>query len=339
MTRIAAGAADPLRAVSPAIRAQLLYRQAQMAAADRLWQMSFGQAEGDAGDRPTTAVRAAAPAAEADLAAMIVAADRARRSWDREAMVNGRSADPAPTVAMVPSAWDPPERPPGDDAESPRAVAAGSGRGAAYRPMLMAAAARSGLPAAALAAIIDAEAARDGGGNWLSSSRNPRSSAAGLGQFLSATWRGEAERAGTWLNASARQRGWIDEGGHVRPEARSSLLALRYDARASIEAVADYARTNIAKMRDAGVAVDPGGDGLARTAYVAHHLGLGDAIRFAVQGLDSHRAARLLAAQVGAGNAARRIDAAGSAAAAHRDWLIAFVSTRVRPARFSALLS
>ena len=47
------------------------------------------------------------------------------------------------------------------------------------------------------------------GGRWQVMSRNPRSSAAGLGQFLSGTWIGEAQRKGTYLNEVARTRGWI----------------------------------------------------------------------------------------------------------------------------------
>lgn len=206
-----------------------------------------------------------------------------------------------------------------------------------YAGAITAAARRAGLPATALASIIDAEAGKRADGRWDAAARNPRSSAAGLAQFLGSTWLGEAQRDGTWLNMVARSRGWIDAGGRVLAHARSDLLDLRFDPRAAIEAAADYARSNLDSLRAAGVEL-PNADGaLARLAYLGHHLGAGDAVKFLSGGLSEARARLLLTAQVGREAAATRIAQFGDAAAAHRDWLTGYVGRRVVPERFAAL--
>jgi hypothetical protein len=193
-----------------------------------------------------------------------------------------------------------------------------------------------GGPSAALASIVHAEAAKGSDGRWLPYSRNPRSSAAGLGQFLSGTWRGEAEREGTWLNQVARQRGWLGDTGKVKGAHRADLLALRYDPEAAIQATADYAKDNLNALRRAGVGIGEGAQAVAQAAYLGHHLGRGDAIRFLRDGLDPGRARTLLNAQVGSGSANRRIAESGNAATAHRAWLLDYVGRNIRPDRFVA---
>ncbi|AGH49075.1 MULTISPECIES: hypothetical protein [Sphingomonadales] len=216
----------------------------------------------------------------------------------------------------------------------------GLGPNARYRATLQSAAARTGIPAAALAAIVNAESARDNDGRWLEYSRNPRSSAAGLGQFLAGTWQGETERPGTWLNTVARANGWLDAAGKVRDDARSALLALRYDGDASINAIADYARSNIDQLEKRGLRVGEGAEAIAEIAYLGHHLGLGDAARFLRNGgLDPDRARLLLNAQVGTARASERIAAAGDASSAHRAWLLDYVGRNLRPDRFQVLES
>lgn len=207
------------------------------------------------------------------------------------------------------------------------------GPNARFQPLLEAAAARTSLDPALLATIIDAEAARRPDGSWDPASRNPRSSASGLGQFITGTWLDEARRPGSWLRTAAEERGWLAPGGQVRPEAHSALLNLRFDPQASINAIADHAGANLKRLRAAGVAT-PDLPSAARAAYLAHHLGLGDTLRFLGRGIGDERAGRLLAAQVGGTSAARRIEAAGSAAGAHRAWLDDYVARRIRPARF-----
>lgn len=211
------------------------------------------------------------------------------------------------------------------------------GPNAVHQGALQSASERTGMPASALAAIVDAEAARGPGGAWNPYSRNSRSSAAGLGQFLSGTWVGMAQQSGTWLNAQARSNGWLSEDGKVKSEAKSALLALRYDARASIETTADYARDNISRLRRNGVAVADDVKSIASAAYLGHHLGPQDALDFYRGGLPSGRARTLLNAQIGASRASEQIASAGDATAAHRNWLTSYIGNKVRPERYAVL--
>ena len=210
------------------------------------------------------------------------------------------------------------------------------GANATFGAALSAAAERTGIPAAALASIVDAEAAKDADGQWKTMSRNPNSSAAGLGQFLNRTWIDEAERDGTWLNGIARERGWLTDDGHVAKSARSQLLALRYDGETSIHAIADYATANLNYLKRQGIETDGSVEGIAHNAYLAHHLGAGDAVRFLGGGLSPSRAQTLLVAQVGSKAAGQRIAHAADASAAHRAWLTDYVGRHVRPDRFYA---
>ena len=204
-----------------------------------------------------------------------------------------------------------------------------------YISNIKAAAERTGIPAAALAAIVDAETGKDRAGRWRTDSHNTRSTATGLGQFLAGTWRSEAERVGTWLNDAARARGWLDHGGKVLPQAKAMLLDLRQDADASINATADYARRSLDTLNKAGVAVGSSIEQIAEAAYIGHNLGPGDAIRFFRGTIDDRRARVLLDAQVGNSKAGTRIANAGSAVAAHKTWLLEFVAKQVRSDRFT----
>ncbi|OSZ64881.1 peptidoglycan-binding protein [Sphingomonas sp. IBVSS2] len=217
------------------------------------------------------------------------------------------------------------------------AVVSGLALGANTRfaPALAMAEARTGIPATALAAIVDAEAAKGRDGSWNTMSRNPRSSAAGLGQFLSGTWEHLAETSGTWLNQLATDRGWLDGRGQVLPGARSALLALRYDGQASILGVADLAKFNLSRLEQSGIRVHTDAETLAKSAYLTHHLGLGDAKKFLAGGIEPGRARMLLAAQIGGGAADHRIAAAGNATQAHRQWLLGFIDRRIRPEQFA----
>lgn len=292
-------------ALDPARRAELIHAEARSALDIRLWRAALGDTDNAAEPAPGPA------AANMRLDSLL-------------ALLGGQAAPPPSPSAATPS-----REPTSVDGPAPRL-----GANAHHAPALAAAARRTGLPAAAVAAIIDAEAGRGADGAWRTDSRNPRSTARGLGQFLAGTWLSEAQRAGTWLNHEARARGWLGADGHVLPAARSALLALRDDARASIEATADYARQSLDRVAAAGLAIGESAADLARTAYVGHNLGPGDALRFLAGGLGEGRARQLLAAQIGPERAAARIAAAGSAVAAHRDWLGTFIARRVQPGRF-----
>ncbi len=291
--------------------AAAIYAEARSAVDVRLWRAALGaSAGGRAGglDDGRTVVGLGLDSLLAVLAAPVKAAPVA---------TSKATAAPAP-AALASTVTD----------------SRGLGANAGYAGAIAGAAQRAGVPAAALTAIIDAEAGRDRHGAWATTSRNARSSAAGLGQFLSGTWVAEAQRSGTWLNRVARARGWLGPDGSILPQARAALLALRDDAEASIEATADYARASLDTLTKAGVAIGNSVEKIAEAAYLGHNLGAGDAIRFLGKGLDDSRARRLLDAQIGPARAQQRIDAAGSAADAHRGWLKAFIGRHIDPARF-----
>jgi hypothetical protein len=193
-------------------------------------------------------------------------------------------------------------------------------------PAITRAAARTGIAPDAVRAVIGAEAGRVAG-RLDPAAANPRSSARGLGQFLSQTWLGEAARPGTHLNRVAAQQGWLDAGGRVLASARDALLALRSDPGHAVEAVADFAARNLASLRSAAAARPD--LGAAQLAWLGHHLGAADATAYLKGALSDARAATLLAAQIGSAAANARIAAAGSAAAAHRGWLEGYLRRHI----------
>jgi len=290
----------PLQRLAPTARAELLYRAARQGDELALWRAALGRKEGEPASAP-------APTANPLL--------------DFQSLLQALHPAAPPDVAL---------------AETATTGALALGPNQAYAPMIEAAAARTGLPAAALAAVIDAEAAKSSDGAWRTDARNPRSSATGLGQFLQRTWLGEAEHAGTALHRTAIARGWLGADGRVLPAAREALLALRRDPVTAIDAVADYARGNLDRLARRGPSTGTGIGDIARSAWLAHHLGVGDAQRFLAGGLSSARAETLLAAQVGLSAATRRIAAAGDAASAHRQWLMAYLDRHLTPTKFTA---
>lgn len=306
--------------LTPEQKARLIYGEARSELSGRLWRAALGEAEAGKREQPAQP-GATGRAAPLGLDALLALLDP-----------KAPHAAASDTTVAAPSEL-PASAPVANGAAAMQTMQGGPN--ARYAGMLDAAAARTGVPAAALAAIVDAEAAKGTGGTWQPYSRNPRSSAAGLGQFLNGSWEGEAERAGTWLNTTAQANGWLDGKGRVKSESRGALLALRYDPRASIETVADYASANLEALRGSGVRIGAEVADVARAAYLGHHLGLGDARRFLGGGLEPDRARRLLGAQVGGADAERRIAQAGGAVAAHRTWLLDYVGRHVRPGRFA----
>ena len=311
-----------LAALAPKQRADLIYREVQSDLAQGLWRAALGTGHDEDSGGSIWGRAAAEPHGIEALMALMSKEDGPEPATDAQAR--------NPNVLL---SDDRAETVPSSTESSLRIEALGPN--ARFGDSIVRAAERTGLPASALAAIVDAEAARAQDGSWNVHSRNPRSSAAGLGQFLSGTWEGEAERPGTWLNGEARRRGWLSEGGQVLGEARSALLSLRYDPEASIQAIADYAHGNLQRLSRAGVQVGSDVSSIAHAAYIGHHLAPVDAARFLGGGLDPARAQRLLSAQVGAGEAARRLSQAGDATDAHRRWLLAYTSSHVNPQRYA----
>jgi hypothetical protein len=309
--------------LSPAKRAEIIYAQARSEVNAKLWQMALGSAGDDRRSYSETPLGGTGQGVNlASLITLLTGKQDSEVPSKPEviepAVVNVSVAAPREANAISPGRPD-------------------LGHNKRFQSIVEGAARRAGMPAAALAAIIDAEAGKLKGGEWNPFSRNPRSSAAGLGQFLSSTWVSETQKAGNWLNTVARQNGWLDAQGRVLPDARHQVLALRYDPRASIEATADYARNNIKYLERAGVKVGEGATAFSQVAYIAHHLGVGDAVRFLRGAIPEDRARQLLSAQIGAARAAERIDQSGSAKLAHREWLNGYVARQVRPHRFANL--
>lgn len=336
-----------LQGLTPAQKAQLIYTQARSELSGRLWRAALGgEDEKQAGglvDKRTDPLGLDGLLALLDERTKAASAQSAGTEPDETGPAHPRPQASDPSCSSQAGVWDRFARQQGNEGSgdnpgerSKGVLSMQGGPNARYAGILGSAASRTGIPAAALATIVNAEAAKGSDGRWLPYSRNPRSSAAGMGQFLNRTWEGEAEREGTWLHTFAQANGWLNARGHVRSESRGALLALRYDPQASIETIADYARANLDSLRGSGVRIGGGEVEMAQAAYLGHHLGLGDAVRFLKGGLSPERARTLLNAQVGAANANRRIEMAGSAVAAHRSWLLDYVGRNIRPDRFSA---
>jgi hypothetical protein len=326
-----------LSALTPTQRADLIYRQAQSELSRGLWRAALG----DSGERDSqfaTVIHSAAKPGTLDslLAMMTQGGVTALASQAPAAAPMGSPAD-APRMIPYETVLETVAAPPNDAGLESQLRAEALGPNARFAGAINRAAERTGFPAGALASILEAEAARGADGTWNIHSRNPRSSAAGLGQFLSGTWESEAEKPGTWLNGEAHKRGWLNAAGQVAAAARGSLLALRYDPEASIQATADYARGNLQQLERSGVRVGNEVASVARVAYLGHHLGPGDAAKFLNGGLDPARARHLLDAQVGSAAAAVRVAQTGNAADAHRQWLTTYVERRIKPERFGKI--
>ena len=296
-----------LAAMSNQTKARLIWTEARANMSNRLWQAALGYKP--AGDQP--ARPPGTPSGVQDLIATLV-----QETAVADRKMATRAAEPK-TAASIADMGD----------------LSGLGPNERHRGAIERAAARTSLPGTALASIINAEAGKLKNGAWNSFSRNPRSSAAGLGQFLSGTWVDMAEKRGTWLNTQARQRGYLGPSGKIQAGSRAAVLAMRYDSEASIHTIADYSRINIDRLKAAGIPVGNTAKDIGRSAYMAHYMGPGDAIRFMKGQLSEGRSRLLLNAQVGAGDAGRRIARSGGAVAAHSQWLHGHIDRNLRLAR------
>lgn len=334
-----------LAALTPAQRANVIYAQAQSELSNRLWRAAIGDGDRDAAKTRSPLGGGSDMAMDSLLELLGTQAPRSAKGRCQCQCACSCHDDPeeaaaAPRGPMTPERARAMAAPPASMAAAPAAGAASGalalGNNERFGAAFAAAEARSGVPASAIAAIVDAEAGRTRDGSWNPLSRNPRSSAAGLGQFLSGTWQGLAEQNGTWLNSVAKARGWLTQSGKVDPARRGELLALRYDPEASILTIADMARSNIQRFESAGLNVHADSETLAKAAYLGHHLGPAEARKFLAGGIDPARARTLLAAQVGSAAAEQRIASAGDATRAHRQWLLEYIDRHIQPQKFSS---
>ncbi len=212
------------------------------------------------------------------------------------------------------------------------------GVNALYREPLLKAQAKTGIDAAALAAMIDAEAGTikvgPQKGQWDARAFNGSSGAAGLTQFLASTWLDHARGADHELNRHALREQLVDQDGNVVDGRRDDLLALRFDPMLSILSAAEYGLANLKGLIRKGL-VEAGtpDDRKAWFMYLAHHEGLTGASGF----LDKTKTYSLgnLSVQVGSVKAAELTAAAGGDAnRAYRLWLEAYINKKIQPSRF-----
>ena len=149
-----------------------------------------------------------------------------------------------------------------------------------YRDALLLAQKRTGIDAAAVASVINAEAAvNPKTGKWIANSQAGTSGARGLTQFIPSTWEGRAKVKSSYLNEVALQRGLISEkNGQVVINDRAGLLALRDDPTISIVTGAEFGKDNLAALdRNGLLPPNLSDDEKAKYMYFAHHEGFAGA--------------------------------------------------------------
>ena len=229
-----------------------------------------------------------------------------------------------------------------DDASAPQHEISGEddgsdlnlGRNETYRPYLLKAQRIADIDAAALAALIDAEAAKLPSGQWNANSTAGSSSAAGLTQFLATTWISHAQKTGTLLNQFAKQKGYVNAASAVAPDKERALLDLRFDPELSIVSAAEYGRINLDALIKAGLVSDQiGDDEKARFIYLAHHEGPAGAEGF-LKGTSSYTFSNLVT-QVGSSKAQTYVNAAnGDTTKAYKNWLGDYLDEHIQPSKF-----
>lgn len=163
-----------------------------------------------------------------------------------------------------------------------------------FRQALIDTAKRYGFTPHALAAIVNAEAAREKSdpSAWKEDSACDGSSARGLGQFLPPAWYQYIAKPGTLGNAEALKllgatklhaeygRLYKIDGSNkteVNALRLNTILSWRDHGGYAIDAIASYAEDNLALLRDKGIdATSLPPDEKAKVAYIMHHEGSRD---------------------------------------------------------------
>lgn len=109
------------------------------------------------------------------------------------------------------------------------------------------------------------------------------------------------------------------------------VLDLRFEAEYSIHTAVDYVMQNFAMLRRSKFKLDTINDGeKAKIAYLAHHLGPTDVVRFINDTMTAEQAEKLLKNQMNVTSAEDRANKEdGDYLAAHRKWLNAFINSRI----------
>ncbi|WP_089606208.1 peptidoglycan DD-metalloendopeptidase family protein [Acinetobacter piscicola] len=192
-----------------------------------------------------------------------------------------------------------------------------------YRRHIISAAKRHGFTPHALAAVIDAEAAKiRKTGEWNVNSKADSSSAAGLTQFLD----------GTWLAMCKDKTSLVGQYVLANPKlSELQKLNLRFNAEMAIDAAAAYAVSN---FKASGLPyqnlTEP--SSMAKFAYLLHHEGSTGGKNFVLNTLSEERAHKLLFTQFGkkghkqASNFLKRFS---NAKAAYGAWLRNYIDGHI----------
>jgi hypothetical protein len=211
-----------------------------------------------------------------------------------------------------------------------------------YRSDLIEAQQRTGIDAAAIAALISAEAGtiKKGPDAGLWDPQSSNSEAIGLTQFFPETWCAMACLPGSLLNSAAVKSQMVADR-QVVPDKRDALLRLRFDPELSIVSAAEYGAENLKRLQQDGlVSPDAGDDERAWFIYLAHHEGPTGAEQFLRH--DGSVSFEKFVAQLGGdrAKAAGRIQSAGGdVTLAYRTWLTSYINERIQPSRFRTATS
>lgn len=199
-----------------------------------------------------------------------------------------------------------------------------------YRQHLIDASERHGLTPQALAALLDAEAAKVKGVWQERSNESDPSLAQGLAQFFEAAWMDVFEDTSSLLYTDCQKLG------------RSALLKKRLEAKYAIDSAATYAVMNLENFaRRTNYAVDqlPAED-KAKLAYLLHHEGLTGALRLVGIGIpyDDESAKARLQKQLGVKNIKKLKELAeqydNDYVAAYKGWLYAYTDAKINVNNF-----
>lgn len=214
------------------------------------------------------------------------------------------------------------------------------GKNEIFRAPLLQAGARTQIDPAALAALINAEAAKKRG-VWQKNSKAPTSSAAGLTQFINSTWLQMARTRGTLLNETGKADGLVVTGtgskDSVPASKKNALLKKRFDPLQSITAAAEYGVQNLKiLMSENLIAPSISDDQKAWFMYLAHHEGPAGAVKFLKKTITASSAKRLLNANVPNQTSRAKLisDNGGSVVKAYISFLTGYINRNIVPKRF-----